>query len=133
MRIIDETNEGKNEGGAVRSLYCLFQGILSAAPIISGTSQFPNPPSIACRTINRIVTNAWAVTASCGFNHLLIKPQAGRVQHGLKDPGQCLLSQLRHQIAGAGCQRPCGLVECHRLVSTGSRPSKHWTVIWRQS
>jgi len=35
---------------------------MSCAPIINGTSQFPNPPIITGITIKKIMTNAWAVT-----------------------------------------------------------------------
>lgn len=35
---------------------------ISGAPIIKGTSQFPNPPIIIGITIKKIMTNAWAVT-----------------------------------------------------------------------
>lgn len=35
---------------------------MSGAPIISGTSQFPNPPIRIGITIKKIITKAWAVT-----------------------------------------------------------------------
>lgn len=35
---------------------------ISGAPIIKGTSQFPNPPIIIGITIKKIMINAWAVT-----------------------------------------------------------------------
>ncbi|SGA03443.1 Uncharacterised protein [Chlamydia abortus] len=35
---------------------------MSGAPIIRGTSQFPNPPIIMGITMKKIITNAWAVT-----------------------------------------------------------------------
>lgn len=35
---------------------------MSGAPIISGTSQFPNPPIRTGITIKKIITKAWAVT-----------------------------------------------------------------------
>lgn len=35
---------------------------MSGAPIISGTSQFPNPPIIIGITIKKIITKACAVT-----------------------------------------------------------------------
>lgn len=35
---------------------------MSGAPIIRGTSQFPNPPIIIGITIKKIIMNAWAVT-----------------------------------------------------------------------
>lgn len=35
---------------------------MSGAPIISGTSQLPNPPIMMGITIKKIITKAWAVT-----------------------------------------------------------------------
>lgn len=35
---------------------------MSGAPIIKGTSQFPNPPIIMGITMKKIIINAWAVT-----------------------------------------------------------------------
>lgn len=35
---------------------------ISGAPIIRGTSQFPNPPIMIGITIKKIIINAWAVT-----------------------------------------------------------------------
>jgi hypothetical protein len=37
---------------------------MSGAPIISGTIQLPNPPSIMGITIKKIITKAWAVTST---------------------------------------------------------------------
>ena len=36
--------------------------MLSGAPRISGTSQFPKPPIMIGITIKKIITKAWAVT-----------------------------------------------------------------------
>lgn len=35
---------------------------ISVAPIITGSSRFPNPPIIIGITIKKIITKAWAVT-----------------------------------------------------------------------
>lgn len=35
---------------------------MSGAPIIRGTSQFPNPPIMMGITMKKIITKAWAVT-----------------------------------------------------------------------
>jgi len=35
---------------------------MSGEPIISGTSQFPNPPIIIGITMKKIIIKAWAVT-----------------------------------------------------------------------
>lgn len=37
---------------------------VSGAPIISGTNQFPKPPIIIGITMQKIVTNVWAVTTT---------------------------------------------------------------------
>lgn len=37
---------------------------MSGAPIIRGTSQFPNPPIIIGMTMKKIMTKAWAVTTT---------------------------------------------------------------------
>jgi len=36
--------------------------VISGAPNISGTNQFPNPPIIIGITMKKIMTKAWAVT-----------------------------------------------------------------------
>jgi hypothetical protein len=36
--------------------------IMSIEPIIKGSNQFPNPPTIKGITIKKIMTKAWAVT-----------------------------------------------------------------------
>lgn len=82
--------------GAVRSF---FQGILSAGLIISGTSQFLNPPSRIYMTINRIITNAWAVTATLWISSSAHKapgwPSSARLQ------GQ---GGAHHPSSGTKCQ-----------------------------
>jgi hypothetical protein len=51
------------EGGRSQNLMLFIRGkAISCAPIINGTSQFPNPPIITGITIKKIMTNAWAVT-----------------------------------------------------------------------
>lgn len=37
---------------------------MSGAPIINGTSQFPNPPIMIGITMKKIITNACAVTTT---------------------------------------------------------------------
>jgi len=47
------------EGGSSQKLMLFIRGnAMSGAPIISGTSQFPNPPIITGITIKKIMTNA---------------------------------------------------------------------------
>lgn len=56
------TNNVK-EGGSNQNLILFIRGkAISGAPIIKGTSQFPNPPIIIGITIKKIITKAWAVT-----------------------------------------------------------------------
>jgi hypothetical protein len=51
------------EGGRSQKLILFIRGkAMSWAPIIRGTSQFPNPPIITGMTIKKIMTKAWAVT-----------------------------------------------------------------------
>jgi len=51
------------EGGSNQNLMLFIRGkAISGAPIIRGTSQFPNPPIITGITIKKIITKAWAVT-----------------------------------------------------------------------
>lgn len=61
--IIDEASRSKNEGGRSQKLMLFIRGnAMSGAPIIRGTSQFPNPPIIMGITMKKIITNACAVT-----------------------------------------------------------------------
>jgi hypothetical protein len=51
------------EGGNNQNLILFIRGkAISGAPIIIGTSQFPNPPIIMGITIKKIITKACAVT-----------------------------------------------------------------------
>lgn len=59
----EEANNNRNEGGSNQKLMLFIRGnAMSGAPIISGTSQFPNPPIRIGITIKKIITKAWAVT-----------------------------------------------------------------------
>lgn len=58
---IDE-ERSRNEGGRSQELVLFIQGkAISVAPIISGISQFLNPPIIMGITIKKIMKNVWAV------------------------------------------------------------------------
>lgn len=60
---MDDAKSSRNDGGSSQKLMLFIRGnAISGAPIISGTSQFPNPPIIIGITIKKIITNAWAVT-----------------------------------------------------------------------
>lgn len=60
---IDEARRRRNDGGRSQKLILFIRGnAISGAPIISGTSQFPNPPIIIGITIKKIITKACAVT-----------------------------------------------------------------------
>jgi hypothetical protein len=51
------------EGGRSQNLMLFIRGnAISGAPIIIGTSQFPNPPIITGITMKKIITKAWDVT-----------------------------------------------------------------------
>jgi len=51
------------DGGKSQNLILFIRGkAMSGAPIIRGTSQFPNPPIIIGITMKKIITKAWAVT-----------------------------------------------------------------------
>lgn len=53
----------RKEGGRSQKLMLFRRGnAMSGAPIIKGTSQFPNPPIIMGITMKKIIINAWAVT-----------------------------------------------------------------------
>jgi hypothetical protein len=52
-----------SEGGRSQNLILFIRGkAISGAPIIKGTSQFPNPPIMIGITIKKIITKACAVT-----------------------------------------------------------------------
>jgi hypothetical protein len=56
-------NRRVKEGGRSQNLILFIRGkAISGAPIIKGTSQFPNPPIIIGITIKKIIIKAWAVT-----------------------------------------------------------------------
>jgi len=59
----EETESKVKDGGNNQNLILFIRGkAISCAPIIIGTSQFPNPPIIIGMTIKKIITKAWAVT-----------------------------------------------------------------------
>ncbi|MEJ1700706.1 hypothetical protein, partial [Escherichia coli] len=61
--IMADAISSKKEGGRSQKLILFRRGnAMSGAPIIRGTSQFPNPPIIMGITMKKIITNAWAVT-----------------------------------------------------------------------
>jgi hypothetical protein len=56
-------NRRVKDGGSSQNLMLFIRGkAISGAPIIKGTSQFPNPPIIIGITIKKIMINACAVT-----------------------------------------------------------------------
>lgn len=60
---VEEASKSRKEGGRSQKLILFIRGnAISGAPIISGTSQLPNPPIIIGITIKKIITKAWAVT-----------------------------------------------------------------------
>ena len=60
---VEDANRSRNEGGRSQKLMLFIRGkAMSGAPIISGTSQFPNPPIMIGMTMKKIITKAWAVT-----------------------------------------------------------------------
>lgn len=60
---IEEASSNRKEGGSSQKLILFIRGkAISGAPIIRGTSQFPNPPIIIGITMKKIITKAWAVT-----------------------------------------------------------------------
>lgn len=62
---MDDARRRRNDGGRSQKLMLFIRGnAMSGAPIISGTSQLPNPPIIIGMTIKKIMTNAWAVTTT---------------------------------------------------------------------
>lgn len=59
----EEARSSRKEGGRSQKLMLFIRGnAISGAPIISGISQFPNPPIIIGITIKKIITKACAVT-----------------------------------------------------------------------
>lgn len=62
---VDEARRRRNDGGSSQKLMLFIRGnAMSGAPIIRGTSQFPNPPIIIGITMKKIITKAWAVTTT---------------------------------------------------------------------
>lgn len=62
---IEDAISSRKEGGSSQKLMLFRRGkAMSGAPIIKGTSQFPNPPIIIGITIKKIITKAWAVTST---------------------------------------------------------------------
>lgn len=63
--IPDDARSNNNEGGKSQKLILFIRGnAMSGAPIINGTSQFPNPPIIIGITMKKIIMKAWAVTTT---------------------------------------------------------------------
>jgi hypothetical protein len=55
----EDINKNIKDGGKSQNLILFIRGnAMSGAPIIIGTSQFPNPPIIIGITIKKIITNA---------------------------------------------------------------------------
>ncbi len=62
---VDDASNNRNDGGRSQKLMLFIRGnAMSGAPIISGTSQLPKPPSKMGITIKKIITNACAVTTT---------------------------------------------------------------------
>lgn len=60
---VEEASRSRKDGGSSQKLILFIRGnAISGAPIIRGTSQFPNPPIIIGITMKKIITKAWAVT-----------------------------------------------------------------------
>jgi len=58
-----EADNNVSDGGNNQNLMLFIRGnAMSCAPIIMGTSQFPNPPIITGITMKKIITKACAVT-----------------------------------------------------------------------
>lgn len=62
---VEDASSRRKDGGSSQKLMLFIRGnAMSGAPIISGTSQFPNPPIIIGITMKKIITKAWAVTTT---------------------------------------------------------------------
>ena len=60
---IEDASNRRKDGGSSQKLMLFIRGnAMSGGPIISGTSQFLNPPIIMGITIKKIIMKAWAVT-----------------------------------------------------------------------
>lgn len=56
---VEEARRRRNEGGRSQKLMLFIRGnAISGAPIIRGTSQFPNPPIMIGITMKKIMTKA---------------------------------------------------------------------------
>lgn len=56
---VDEASRRRNDGGRSQKLMLFIRGnAMSGAPIMRGTSQFPNPPIMIGITIKKIITKA---------------------------------------------------------------------------
>lgn len=56
---VEDASRRRNEGGSSQKLILFIRGnAISGAPIIKGTSQFPNPPIIIGITMKKIITKA---------------------------------------------------------------------------
>lgn len=59
----DKASSSKKDGGSNQKLMLLMhRNAMPGAPIITGTSQFLNPPIINGVTMKKIITKVWAVT-----------------------------------------------------------------------
>lgn len=62
---VEDARSRRKDGGSSQKLILFIRGnAMSGAPIIRGTSQFPNPPIIIGITMKKIMTKAWAVTTT---------------------------------------------------------------------
>ena len=60
---VEEASKRRKEGGSSQKLMLFMRGkAMSGAPIMRGTSQFPNPPIMIGMTMKKIITKACAVT-----------------------------------------------------------------------
>ena len=60
---VEEASRSRKEGCSSQKLMLFMRGnAMSGAPIIRGTSQFPNPPIIMGITMKKIITKAWTLT-----------------------------------------------------------------------
>ena len=62
---VEDASSSRKDGGSSQKLMLFIRGnAMSGAPIIRGTSQFPNPPIMMGMTMKKIITKAWAVTTT---------------------------------------------------------------------
>lgn len=62
---VEDARRSRKDGGSSQKLMLFIRGnAMSGAPIIRGTSQFPNPPIMIGMTMKKIITKAWAVTTT---------------------------------------------------------------------